>query len=270
MPPESNWYGATATLAASDDPFGCSIKRGQRNLARATQGDFDLDWRIQIIGHRHWRCGDLAERIVSQLLVQYGPDLVIIRGGAPGVDQFFSLRCEELGIVTEPHLTDWKGPESVAVSARNREMVQSGADLCIALHRTIETDKGTKDCVRQALAAGIPVYLIDDEARVYRAGASWRCAACVTEVGLRHFFAGLRSHVKVTSPRPITIISTATTTRSGSNISGSPCNGRSHPWRNYQSWPTLCFESRNHPVQYIRPETIMRTQTRGRVYQRRR
>jgi hypothetical protein len=42
-------------------------------------------------------------------------------------------------------------------------MVQAGADLCIALHRSIETSKGTKDCVRQALAAGIPVWLIEDE-----------------------------------------------------------------------------------------------------------
>ncbi len=46
---------------------------------------------------------------------------------------------------------------------RNRQMVEAGADLCIALHRSIETSKGTKDCVRQALVAGIPVYLIEDE-----------------------------------------------------------------------------------------------------------
>jgi hypothetical protein len=42
-------------------------------------------------------------------------------------------------------------------------MVLAGADLCIALHRSIEASKGTKDCVRQALAARIPVWLIEDE-----------------------------------------------------------------------------------------------------------
>jgi hypothetical protein len=42
-------------------------------------------------------------------------------------------------------------------------MVEAGADLCIAVHRAIETSKGTKDCVRQALAAGIPVWLVEDE-----------------------------------------------------------------------------------------------------------
>ena len=61
------------------------------------------------------------------------------------------------------HGHDWKGLGNVAGPARNLEMVQAGADLCIALHRSIETSKGTRDCVRQALAAGIPVYLIEDE-----------------------------------------------------------------------------------------------------------
>jgi hypothetical protein len=55
-------------------------------------------------------------------------------------------------------------------------MVESGADLCLALHRSIEASKGTKDCVRQALAAGIPVYLIgDDRAHPIRLqAADWR------------------------------------------------------------------------------------------------
>jgi hypothetical protein len=56
-------------------------------------------------------------------------------------------------------------PTELAKELRNGhlEMVQAGADLCIALHRSIETSKGTRDCVRQALAAGIPVWLIESE-----------------------------------------------------------------------------------------------------------
>jgi hypothetical protein len=52
---------------------------------------------------------------------------------------------------------------NVEVPMRNKEMVESGADLCIALNRTIQTSRGTRDCFRQALAAGIPTYLIEDE-----------------------------------------------------------------------------------------------------------
>jgi hypothetical protein len=89
--------------------------------------------------------------------------LTIIRCGAAGVDNAFDAACRELGIVSEPHLADWRGLGNIAGPQRNREMVESGADLCIALHRSIETSRGTKDCIRQALAAGIPVWLIEDD-----------------------------------------------------------------------------------------------------------
>ena len=37
---------------------------------------------------------------------------------------------------------------------------EAGADLCSGLHRSIATSEQTKDCVRQALVAGSPVYLV--------------------------------------------------------------------------------------------------------------
>jgi hypothetical protein len=47
---------------------------------------------------------------------------------------------------------------------RNGEMVRAGAELCIALHRFLPGSKGTKDCCCQAIAAGIPTWLIGSEA----------------------------------------------------------------------------------------------------------
>src|SRR5262249_54521040 len=44
---------------------------------------------------------------------------------------------------------------------RNAEMIAAGADMCIAFHRFLARSKGTKDCARRAIAAGIPTYLID-------------------------------------------------------------------------------------------------------------
>jgi hypothetical protein len=73
------------------------------------------------------------------------------------------VACRELGIQAEAHLANWKGLGNIAGPAPNREMVEAGADLCIALQLTIQTSNGTKDCVRQALAAGVPVWLIDSE-----------------------------------------------------------------------------------------------------------
>lgn len=42
-------------------------------------------------------------------------------------------------------------------------MVRAGADLCITVHLFIFDSKGTKDCARQAIEAGIPTFLIDSE-----------------------------------------------------------------------------------------------------------
>jgi hypothetical protein len=140
----------------------------QGSLVQGFQSSYDLNMRILIAGDRHWRCDELAEQIVNRLLARYGPGLMIVHGEAPGVDNAFATACRELGIVAEPHLADWKGLGNIAGPERNREMVEAGADLCIALHRSIETSKGTKDCVRQALAAGISVWLVEDERAIPR------------------------------------------------------------------------------------------------------
>jgi hypothetical protein len=140
----------------------------RKNLASALHAEYYLDMRILVTGDRHWRCPELALRVVSRLLAHYGPELVIIYGGACGVDQAFAVACRELGVVAEARLPDWKGLGNVAGPAHDREMVQTGIDLCIALHRSLATSKGTKDCVCQALAVGIPVYLIEDDRAIPR------------------------------------------------------------------------------------------------------
>ena len=105
-------------------------------MAFAPVSGYDLDRLILVTGDRHRRCDDLAERILNRLLSRYGPELVVVHGGAPGVDQSFHVACQTLGVTVEPHLADWKGLGNVAGPARNKEMVQAGADLCIALHRS--------------------------------------------------------------------------------------------------------------------------------------
>jgi hypothetical protein len=48
-------------------------------------------------------------------------------------------------------------------------MVALGADLCIAVPKFVMNSKGTKNCVKQAIEAGLPTYLIDsDEAKPKR------------------------------------------------------------------------------------------------------
>jgi len=47
-------------------------------------------------------------------------------------------------------------------------MIRAGAELCIVVHRSLATSRGDKDCALQAIAAGIPTYLIDSEEAVPR------------------------------------------------------------------------------------------------------
>jgi hypothetical protein len=123
---------------------------GQGSLVQGFQSSYALNMCILITGDCHWRCDELAEQIVNRLLARYGPGLVIVHGGAPGVDNAFARPCRELGIVGEPHLADWKGLGNIAGPERNREMVEAGADLCIALHRSMRRAKGRRiACARR-------------------------------------------------------------------------------------------------------------------------
>jgi hypothetical protein len=49
------------------------------------------------------------------------------------------------------------------IGTKNRELIKAAPELCFAVHQMIGTSKRTRDCVQQALQAGIPTYLIGDE-----------------------------------------------------------------------------------------------------------
>lgn len=119
--------------------------------------------RILITGDREWACPGIAEEVVTRLVARYGLGVVIVHGGAKGVDLSFELAAREQGLATEVHEADWKKHGRKAGPIRNQEMVELGAELAIAVHRNLSNSKGTRDCVRRCLEAGIPVWLIDSE-----------------------------------------------------------------------------------------------------------
>jgi hypothetical protein len=119
--------------------------------------------RVLISGDRNWRCGALARRIVARLVDRIGADLVVVHGGASGVDGAFAEACDLRDATHEPHVADWQKHGKKAGPLRNQEMIDAGADFVIAVHRSLAWSRGTKDLVTRALAAGIPVYLIDRE-----------------------------------------------------------------------------------------------------------
>jgi hypothetical protein len=110
---------------------------------------------------RAWDCREQAEHAVRRPAAKYGQDLVIVHGAAGGVDAAFGAATEALGVAVEPHKAEWVRLGKRAGPSRNQRMVDAGADICLAVHRFIANSKGTKDCARRAIAAGIPTYLID-------------------------------------------------------------------------------------------------------------
>jgi hypothetical protein len=129
--------------------------------------------RILVTGDRRWSCYELAKGVVRRLIARFGPGVTIVHSGAPGVDQSFQRACVELQIPVEPHVADWQGLGDAAGPVRNQKMVDSGVQMCVAFHRAIENSRGTKDCVRRALALGIPTCLISSqEARPERLKAA--------------------------------------------------------------------------------------------------
>jgi hypothetical protein len=103
--------------------------------------------RILITGDRFWPCNNLASAILLRLVARYGPDIVIVHGGATGVDESFDTAPRGHGIAVEAHPVadeDWDRLSKAAGPIRNQEMVDAGAEMCIAFHRAIGASRGTR------------------------------------------------------------------------------------------------------------------------------
>ncbi len=130
--------------------------------------------RILVTGSRRFGDYDLALTVLSEVRWEFGPHFVLVHGGAPGADLLLKEMAEARGIETEPHAADWAGPCRAtckpghrrrrrdgseycpaAGNYRNQLMVDLGADLVIAF--PIGESTGTRDCIRRAEAARIPV-----------------------------------------------------------------------------------------------------------------
>lgn len=140
--------------------------------------------RIIVVGEKSWYEPELAEAVLSRLLARYGPSLTIVHRGEQGTDRAFVEACSDAGIEQEAHRPLWRRldhPDRLlrhdkhkipynanAPAIRDREMISRGGDMCLVVHRTIRLAKDARDCVKLALEAGIPTYLIEDESATPR------------------------------------------------------------------------------------------------------
>lgn len=117
--------------------------------------------RVLVTGSRDWND---HIRVWNALLVGttgllQGDEIFFVHGACPtGTDRHvadFVERLNRPGITQEPHPADWKRHGKAAGPIRNQQMVDAGADLCLAF--ILNNSRGATGCARMAEQAGIPV-----------------------------------------------------------------------------------------------------------------
>lgn len=112
--------------------------------------------RVLVTGSRAWPAPDAVARALAPWIAGHTGSLVIVHGDCPsGADAIARRVATDNGIRHEPHPAEWGRYGVMAGPIRNQEMVDLGADACLAfpLGRSI----GTRDCMHRAKKAGIPV-----------------------------------------------------------------------------------------------------------------
>lgn len=111
-------------------------------------------------------CGDRGWKdphTIQEVLAELDPtDTVIIHGAARGADRLVGEIAEHMGFEVIPFPAEWERWGDAAGPIRNQQMLDEGHPTAvIAFHNDLGHSKGTRDMVRRARAAGLPV-------RVYR------------------------------------------------------------------------------------------------------
>lgn len=118
--------------------------------------------RILVTGSRTWTDRDAVLTALSEAWDHLGqsPDTVLVHGACPtGADTIADELWKILGYAVEPHPADWSRYGRAAGPKRNQEMVDAGADVCLAF--LVPGSRGTADCARRAEKAGIPVRRVE-------------------------------------------------------------------------------------------------------------
>lgn len=119
-------------------------------------------FRVIVTGCRHSYWIATARRAVVSLSKTHD-GLVIVHGGAMGIDKAFGDACRDLRIAVDIFPADWDRYGKGAGPIRNQAMVDAKASMCLAFHPDLAGSKGTGDCVRKAMAANIPVWLKSED-----------------------------------------------------------------------------------------------------------
>jgi hypothetical protein len=113
--------------------------------------------RILITGSRDWANWNLLNNTLNEYANEH--DIVIVHGDCPtGADAMAQRWASNQKVQVERYPANWKRYGRSAGPIRNQEMVDLGADICIAF--PLPQSRGTIHCMNAARKAGIPVRVI--------------------------------------------------------------------------------------------------------------
>lgn len=117
--------------------------------------------RLLVTGSRDWDDEAAVHGHLDRISSQH-PDLEIIEGGARGADTHARAWAQKRGKKVTTYQADWKTHGRAAGPKRNQRMLDEGKpERVLAFSRDLENSKGTKDMVRRARRAGLPVEVVD-------------------------------------------------------------------------------------------------------------
>lgn len=115
--------------------------------------------RVLICGDRNWS----NLKIIEDFILTLPKDTEIIEGECRGADKKSRYVAEKHGYTVIPVPAEWSKYGNAAGPIRNQNMIDKyKPNLVIAFHNNLESSKGTKDMVKRAEKAGIPVKLVKE------------------------------------------------------------------------------------------------------------
>lgn len=118
--------------------------------------------RVLVTGSRNWSDEEtLSGALNEQVRRNDWEPILVVHGDCPtGADALAARWARSTWLSKcEPHPADWSIGKK-AGPLRNQQMVDLGADVCLAF--PLPQSRGTYDCMRRAEAAGIPVIVIEE------------------------------------------------------------------------------------------------------------
>lgn len=118
-----------------------------------------MTYRILITGSRSWTNAALISKAMADAIINAGAlqhETWIVHGDCPiGADNLAHNIAAQWGANVEAHPAEWDEYGKAAGFIRNAEMVNLGADVCLAFIK--DNSKGASHTLDLANRAGIPV-----------------------------------------------------------------------------------------------------------------